>query len=141
MGRRATKKGQKPSKTFSVVLFILFVGLLLYSLNRQKAFLRGSKIFDSATPEATEHFASLFSSHRVAGELFHVDYQGLTLSSLGVGTYLGNSDAETDTLVEDAISDSIERGWNVIDTAINYRGQKVGCTLTRPRTRRSLAWC
>ncbi len=51
--------------------------------------------------------------------------QGLTLSSLGMGTYLGSLDAKTDLEVEQAIKDSISSGAvNVIDTAINYRFQK-----------------
>ncbi len=49
---------------------------------------------------------------------------GLTLSNIGVGTYLGNPDAKTDHLVINAIKKSILAGINVIDTAINYRSQK-----------------
>ena len=51
--------------------------------------------------------------------------QGLTLSSLGMGTYLGSLDKQTDLDVENAIKESISLGAvNVIDTAINYRLQK-----------------
>ena len=49
---------------------------------------------------------------------------GLTLSNVGVGTYLGNVDDETDDLVKKAVKKSILGGINVIDTAINYRSQK-----------------
>lgn len=49
---------------------------------------------------------------------------GLTLSNVGIGTYLGNPDDQTDQLVIDAIKKSIRSGINVIDTAINYRAQK-----------------
>jgi aryl-alcohol dehydrogenase-like predicted oxidoreductase len=49
---------------------------------------------------------------------------GLTLSNVGVGTYLGNLDAKTDDLVKNAVKESIHAGINVIDTAINYRSQK-----------------
>ena len=48
----------------------------------------------------------------------------LTLSNVGIGTYLGNPDIETDNLVEDAIKKSILGGINIIDSAINYRAQK-----------------
>ena len=48
----------------------------------------------------------------------------LTLSNIGVGTYLGNPDAKTDELVKNAVKESILAGINVIDTAINYRSQK-----------------
>lgn len=43
---------------------------------------------------------------------------------MGIGTYLGNPDEQTDNLVKQAIKKSVEAGINVIDTAINYRGQK-----------------
>jgi aryl-alcohol dehydrogenase-like predicted oxidoreductase len=49
----------------------------------------------------------------------------LTLSSTGIGTYVGAPDEETDILVEDAVYNSVKSGCvNVIDTAINYRYQK-----------------
>jgi aryl-alcohol dehydrogenase-like predicted oxidoreductase len=51
--------------------------------------------------------------------------QSLSLSSLGMGTYLGDTDGATDALVEDAVYESVTSGVvNVIDTAINYRMQK-----------------
>jgi aryl-alcohol dehydrogenase-like predicted oxidoreductase len=50
---------------------------------------------------------------------------GLRLSSLGIGTYLGGLDAETDKLVDEAILQSVSSGAvNVVDTAINYRLQR-----------------
>lgn len=49
---------------------------------------------------------------------------GLSLSNVGIGTYLGNADLQTDVAVIDAIKKSIISGINVIDTAINYRAQK-----------------
>ncbi|KAG2500333.1 hypothetical protein HYH03_001909 [Edaphochlamys debaryana] len=45
----------------------------------------------------------------------------LKLSTLGVGTYLGNPDHRTDDLVAAAVIESVLNGWNVIDTASNYR--------------------
>ncbi|GIL60268.1 hypothetical protein Vafri_14898 [Volvox africanus] len=45
----------------------------------------------------------------------------LTLSSLGMGTYLGDMDARTDDAVAAAVIHSVMSGWNVIDTASNYR--------------------
>ncbi|MGA2199186.1 MAG: aldo/keto reductase [Nitrososphaerales archaeon] len=60
----------------------------------------------------------------------------LSVSSLGVGTYLGDTDPLTDRLVEEAVHESVASGAvNVIDTAINYRMQKaeraIGRTLER----------
>lgn len=46
------------------------------------------------------------------------------LSSLGLGTYLGADDAATDGLYRRAMGRAVERGFNVIDTAVNYRHQR-----------------
>lgn len=51
-------------------------------------------------------------------------FQNLWLSNVGVGTYLGDADEKTDILVKDAVKESVLSGINVIDTAINYRGQR-----------------
>ncbi len=48
----------------------------------------------------------------------------LALSSIGIGTYLGNPDAGTDAQYAAAIERALAAGINVIDTAINYRFQK-----------------
>ncbi|MBI1802565.1 MAG: aldo/keto reductase [Chloroflexi bacterium] len=47
----------------------------------------------------------------------------LWLSSIGLGTYLGEPDAETSLKYEQAVRRALELGCNVIDTAINYRFQ------------------
>ena len=74
-----------------------------------------------ATPEGTKKFAERQNQDS------HKNYKNindLTLSNVGIGTYLGNPDVETDKLVEDAIKKSILGGINIIDSAINYRAQK-----------------
>ena len=49
---------------------------------------------------------------------------GLTLSSIGLGTYLGDEDDATDRGFEESIAIALSLGINVFDTAINYRGQR-----------------
>jgi len=74
-----------------------------------------------ATPEGTKKFAERQNQDS------HKNYKNvhnLTLSNVGIGTYLGNPDTETDYIVQDAIKKSILGGINVIDSAINYRAQK-----------------
>jgi len=74
-----------------------------------------------ATPEGTKKFVERQNQDS------HENYKNinnLTLSNVGIGTYLGNPDTETDKLVEDAIKKSILGGINIIDSAINYRAQK-----------------
>ena len=74
-----------------------------------------------ATRDGTANFAK--RQPKVANN-FYKNFAGLTLSSVGIGTYLGNPDDATDVLVKDAVKTSVKSGINVIDTAINYRAQK-----------------
>jgi hypothetical protein len=62
-----------------------------------------------------------------------VDAHSVTLSSLGVGTYLGRPDDATDAAVSAAVRASIDAGWNVIDSAIS--------TQLPPRARRARHRC
>jgi diketogulonate reductase-like aldo/keto reductase len=50
--------------------------------------------------------------------------QGLALSSIGIGTYLGNPDEATDTNYTNAVVRAVQLGVNVIDSAANYRFQR-----------------
>ena len=50
--------------------------------------------------------------------------QNLWLSSIGIGTYLGQPEDETDRRYTEAIVRAVELGANVIDTAANYRFQR-----------------
>ena len=74
-----------------------------------------------ATAEGTAGFAS---AHAGVPPQNYRRIRGLTLSNVGIGTYLGDPDAGTDALVTGAVKESIGAGINVIDTAINYRAQK-----------------
>jgi len=74
-----------------------------------------------ATPEGTKKFAERWTE---ISQQNYKNVNNLTLSNVGIGTYLGNPDVETDKLVEDAIKKSILGGINIIDSAINYRAQK-----------------
>jgi len=51
-------------------------------------------------------------------------FDGLAVSSIGVGTYLGDPTDAVDARYRDAIATALEGGVNVIDTAINYRCQR-----------------
>src|SRR5262245_28446484 len=71
-----------------------------------------------ATPEGTQRFAARFP--HLARDFFRNSHD-LTLSSIGIGTYLGDHDEATDELYLEAIKEAVRRGVNVIDSAINYR--------------------
>ncbi len=77
----------------------------------------------AATPEGTQAYVAARSTHNVVREHFR-DVEGLLVSSIGLGTYLGHHDEETDELYRRAVVRAVERGCNVIDTAINYRCQR-----------------
>jgi aryl-alcohol dehydrogenase-like predicted oxidoreductase len=49
---------------------------------------------------------------------------GLSVSSVGIGTYLGNEDQPTDDAYAEAIRAAILGGINLIDSAVNYRCQR-----------------
>jgi len=76
-----------------------------------------------ATFEGTERYAS-----RIGGRVPAVHFRrlpgGPRTSSIGVGTYLGREDGATDVQYQHAMVRALERGINVIDTAINYRFQR-----------------
>ncbi|MDJ0274007.1 MAG: aldo/keto reductase [Aigarchaeota archaeon] len=55
-----------------------------------------------------------------------------SISSLGIGTYLGEPDDATDSLVEEAVFRLVSSGAvNVIDTAINYRFMRAEAAVGR----------
>lgn len=74
-----------------------------------------------AMPESTLNFEK---RQQAASKNHFKKFLGLSLSSIGIGTYLGNPDDKTDALVKDAVKNSVKSAINVIDTAINYRSQK-----------------
>ena len=49
---------------------------------------------------------------------------GLSVSSVGIGTYLGEPDDESDQAYADSIRAALLGGINLIDTAVNYRFQR-----------------
>ena len=73
-----------------------------------------------ATSEGTKDFSK---NSQVNLDNFKI-FEDLHLSNVGIGTYLGNPDNQTDELVKNAVKQSVLSGVNVIDTAINYRAQK-----------------
>lgn len=76
----------------------------------------------SVTKEATTRYAQKFAGRAAAGHFR--ESQRMVLSSLGIGTYLGQPDAKTDDGYTQAVAAAVESGINVIDAAINYRFQR-----------------
>lgn len=76
-----------------------------------------------ATAQGTRGFAERAIAGGVAPEHFRT-LDGLVVSSIGAGTYLGNADTLTDEGYFAALVRAVELGTNFIDTAINYRYQR-----------------
>jgi aryl-alcohol dehydrogenase-like predicted oxidoreductase len=77
-----------------------------------------------ATPEGTKKYLEYAISHGRPGSHFK-SFDNLHLSSIGMGTYLGQLSEQDDQAVENAVYQSVKSGAvNVIDTAINYRAMK-----------------
>jgi aryl-alcohol dehydrogenase-like predicted oxidoreductase len=81
------------------------------------------RITGSASAQGTLRYAARFQGRSAAGH-FREILGGRVLSSIGIGTYLGEPDLATDTSYTQAVVAAVEGGINVIDSAINYRFQR-----------------
>lgn len=79
-------------------------------------------ITGSATLEGTTRYRGRFKD-TAASNHFRQQHN-LLLSSIGIGTYLGNADDKTDAAYIAAVVRAVQLGANVIDTASNYRFQR-----------------
>ena len=75
-----------------------------------------------ATPDGTYRFVQAQPEARRAN--YRQTASGLWVSSVGLGTYLGHPDDATDSAYQEALSQAVALGCNVIDCAINYRFQR-----------------
>ncbi len=75
-----------------------------------------------ATAEGTQRYRARFAG-RAAKHHFREQHD-LVLSSIGIGTYLGNADEATDINYTTAVMRAVQLGANVIDSAANYRFQR-----------------
>lgn len=76
----------------------------------------------SATADGTARYAKRFAGVAAAGHFREA--HGLAVSSIGIGTYLGQPDDKTDGRYAASVMMAVENGINVVDTAINYRFQR-----------------
>jgi aryl-alcohol dehydrogenase-like predicted oxidoreductase len=74
-----------------------------------------------ASSQGTEKYRARFPN---AAKDYFREAQRLQLSSVGIGTYLGQADEETDRRYTEAVVRAVELGANVIDSAANYRFQR-----------------
>jgi aryl-alcohol dehydrogenase-like predicted oxidoreductase len=84
----------------------------------------GKKMAGSATAAGTLRYAARFKERSAPGHFRQQAHSGLILSSIGIGTYLGEADEATDEAYSGAVVAAVKGGFNVVDTAINYRFQR-----------------
>ena len=86
--------------------------------SRQRTLIAGH-----ATAAGTKRFAKRFAS-TYSSEFYRPLAGGISVSSIGMGTYLGDCDDAEDARYVTVLSAGVERGINLVDTAINYRCQR-----------------
>jgi aryl-alcohol dehydrogenase-like predicted oxidoreductase len=82
-----------------------------------------ARVSGRATPEGTLRYAARFSGRAAAGHFRQIT-GGLAASSVGAGTYLGEPDSATDSAYTKSLVAAVEGGFNLVDSAINYRFQR-----------------
>ena len=75
-----------------------------------------------ATIDGTHAYRDRHEKSFASGYFRSID--DLQISSIGLGTYLGDPTDEVDTRYEAALTTALESGCNAVDTAINYRHQR-----------------
>jgi len=88
-----------------------------------------------ASREGTKKFRDI-AIKKGKAYLHFKEFDDLILSSIGMGTYLGDLSKEDDTDIENALYESVKsHAINVIDSAINYRAMKSEKSIGRSITR------
>lgn len=76
-----------------------------------------------ATPEGTRRFRERFAKAQ-PDHFYRPLVDGAIVSSLGLGTYLGECEDAEDARYTATVIAALEKGVNILDTAINYRCQR-----------------
>jgi aryl-alcohol dehydrogenase-like predicted oxidoreductase len=78
---------------------------------------------NAVSTSAAAEYAAKFSD-RYVPDFYRGKIATSIVSSIGVGTYLGECTVEDDAAYTDVIASAIGSGVNLVDTAINYRCQR-----------------
>ncbi|HWG53437.1 MAG TPA: aldo/keto reductase [Gemmatimonadaceae bacterium] len=84
-----------------------------------------------ATAAGTARYAERFADRFANGYFRPLGTDGLCVSSIGLGTYLGQCDDADDERYVDVAHLALGSGVNLLDTAVNYRCQRSERTLGR----------
>jgi aryl-alcohol dehydrogenase-like predicted oxidoreductase len=106
-------------KSHSFAAGLIIDKVILISMSKTYEVLNGY-----ATPNGTKKYVDYAIQKGKPASHFRV-FDDLYLSTIGIGTYLGEMTTEDDKAVENAVYQSVKSGAvNVIDTAINYRAMR-----------------
>jgi aryl-alcohol dehydrogenase-like predicted oxidoreductase len=90
-------------------------------MNRPK---RSDTLVDGcATAQGTQRFRKRFAP-TFSDDFYRPIVNGVVVSALGIGTYLGDCDDAEDARYTKTCVEALGRGVNLVDTAINYRCQR-----------------
>ena len=81
-----------------------------------------NRMSGAATGKGTGRYRDRFAAMAVKGHFRQSN--GLWLSSIGIGTYLGEPNEADDAAYRESVGMAVRSGCNVIDTAVNYRYQR-----------------
>lgn len=84
--------------------------------------MNSARIKGFATKEGTDEYRKKCAL--LQDDFFNETKDGLFLSSIGIGTYLGDASDVGDRKYYDSITYGIQNGINVVDTAITYRSMR-----------------
>lgn len=82
-----------------------------------------AQLAGKATSSGTKRFADRFAGS-FEPTFYRTTSSRLVISSIGMGTYLGECDDREDARYVKALAAGVKHGLNVLDTAINYRCQR-----------------
>jgi aryl-alcohol dehydrogenase-like predicted oxidoreductase len=77
-----------------------------------------------ATPSGTARYGARAAAKLASDFLRPISHDGVLVSSIGLGSYLGECDEADDIRYADTAHHAIATGINLLDTAINYRCQR-----------------
>ncbi len=85
---------------------------------------RGLSIAGRATAAGTARYGARATTKLASDFLRPLTHEGVLVSSIGLGSYLGECDEADDIRYADTAHHAIATGVNLLDTAINYRCQR-----------------
>mgnify|MGYP001550638196 CR=1 FL=1 len=85
---------------------------------------RGASLAGRASAEGTARYGARVTAKLASDFMRPITHDGVMVSSIGLGSYLGECDDADDIRYADTAHHAIATGINLLDSAINYRCQR-----------------